>query len=99
MSNNYVVCLTQKKESFFFPLLLVLFRVVITCSEDCVYVFLTSDKSLSIKLRRNSWFKKKTHCLCPNKLVYEYISMQAHRDKEETREELSWNELLGTLIK
>jgi len=74
----------------------VLFIAVITCSEDCVYVFLTSDKSLSIKLRRNSWFKKKTHCLCPNKLVYVYISMQAQR---ETGEELSWNELLETLIK
>ena len=63
------------------------------------YVFLTSDKSLSIKLRRNSWFKKKTHCLCPNKLVYVYRSMQAQRDREETGEELSWNELLETLIR
>ena len=89
MSNNYVVCLTQKKERFFFPSLLVLFIAVITCSEDCVYVFLTSNKSLSIKLRRNSWFKKKTHCLSPNNLVYEYINMQAKRGREETGEELS----------
>ena len=94
MSNNYIV-LTERKKVFF-ALLLELFIAVITRSEDCVMFFLTSDKSLSIKLRRNSWFKKKTHCLCPNKLLYVYISTQAQR---ETGEELSWNELLEKLIK